>query len=70
MWWECSHCGSSVERPRRPLKCHSCGTAGPVFVRADEEEVQRQAVDNLAQSWFELGFTRAHEDSEGLLVAA
>jgi hypothetical protein len=32
MWWECSECGDCFERPRPPLVCRECGTAGVTFV--------------------------------------
>ncbi|HEY2511196.1 MAG TPA: hypothetical protein VGI39_10080 [Polyangiaceae bacterium] len=38
MWWECSECGGHVERPRVPVRCGDCGTAGVIFVRVDRDE--------------------------------
>ena len=70
MWWECSECGTNVERPRRPIKCKTCGTAGPVYSPVNPEEIQRPSLDNLRQTWFEVGFSWPQEDAEGLPVAA
>lgn len=70
MWWECNECGTPVERLRRPIKCKTCGTAGPVYSAVDRDEVQQPTIDNLRQSWFETGFSWAQEDSVGLSEAA
>ena len=54
-WWECCECGEQTGRPHRPLRCDECGTAGPVFVRIDPEDVSHLACDDRRQLWMELG---------------
>jgi hypothetical protein len=38
MFWECSECGGRVEGARAPTHCRECGTAGVIFVRADDAD--------------------------------
>jgi hypothetical protein len=59
MWWECSECGSTVERPRRPVACRECGTAGVIFVPADEPG-ETASVDDLRSAWLRAGLERGH----------
>ena len=59
MIWECSECGEHVVRLRPPTVCGECGTAGAVFVRADETELAREP-DNLSAAWLRAGMERGH----------
>jgi hypothetical protein len=54
MTWECSECGECVTRSRPPMVCRDCGTAGAVFVRADESELSREP-ENLRAAWLRAG---------------
>lgn len=56
MRWECSECGSTLERPRPPVVCRECGTAGVIFVRADDDEIEP---DSARDAWLRLGLERA-----------
>jgi hypothetical protein len=58
MRWECSECGSQIERDRAPVLCSECGIAGVLFVAADESEFDG-AEDALRDFWFRAGFERA-----------
>lgn len=56
MWWECSECGGQVERARAPALCRECGTAGVIFVRADDDDaVDRPPPDGLLAEWLRFG---------------
>lgn len=59
MIWECSECGEHVTRARPPIVCQDCGTAGAIFVRADEAEPAREP-DNLHAAWLRAGMERRH----------
>ena len=59
MTWECSECGEHVTRVRPPIVCRECGTAGPIFVRADETEPTRER-DNLHAAWLRAGMERGY----------
>jgi hypothetical protein len=37
--WECSECGTWVDRPQRPVRCRRCKLASAVFVAADDSGV-------------------------------
>lgn len=54
MLWECSECGAHVVRFRPPIVCRECGTAGSVFVRADETEPSWEP-NNLSAAWLRAG---------------
>ena len=62
MRWECTECGCRVERPRPPVVCRSCGTAGSIFVEADGGIEMDMDADSLFDSWLyqgmEPGFPR------------
>jgi hypothetical protein len=62
MWWECSECGGHVERPRAPVVCRECGTAGVIFVPADLADVAVGEPDpeNLRAAWLRAGLERSH----------
>ena len=57
MTWECSECGECITRLRPPTVCRDCGTAGAIFVRADEAEIWREP-DNLRATWLRVGMER------------
>jgi hypothetical protein len=69
MEWECSECGSLVTRERPPAKCRHCGTAGAIFVPADEGGEPDGTGASLRDRWIELGFLRATTRRHGLLAA-
>jgi hypothetical protein len=58
MRWECSECGSRIERPHRPAYCRSCGTAGVIFVEAEVGIDERTEEDNLLDFWLMRGVER------------
>ena len=58
MIWECSECGEQFTRPRAPVVCGECGTAGTTFVRADQTDPVYEP-DNLAVAWLRAGMDRA-----------
>jgi len=35
--WECSECGSWIDRPQPPARCRRCKSANAVFVAADDD---------------------------------
>lgn len=61
MWWECSECGSHVERARAPLLCPECGTAGVIFVPADVDDplIGDPDADCLRAVWLNAGLEQA-----------
>lgn len=63
MWWECSECGSHVERSDAPVHCCECGTAGVIFVPVDiDDPIAGDAGgDGLRAAWLRAGLehTRA-----------
>jgi hypothetical protein len=59
MRWECSECGSRVERPRPPAVCRSCGTAGVIFMEAEPSLEGDLDAESFYEAWFERG-GRAH----------
>jgi hypothetical protein len=56
MRWECSECGSRVERPRPPNICRTCGTAGAIFVEADGGIEGDLNADSVLDAWLQQGF--------------
>jgi len=61
MWWECSVCGSTFERLRRPVSCRECGTAGGIFSPVEPDEVAPAYNDERRGAWLEAGMLRAHQ---------
>jgi len=61
MWWECSECGHLVERPRAPVVCRECGTAGVIFVPAEVDDplVGEPEADCLRAAWLQAGIEKA-----------
>ena len=61
MWWECSECGSNVERARAPAVCRDCGTAGVIFAPVGNHEPigGDPDVDSLRAVWLRAGFEHA-----------
>jgi hypothetical protein len=57
MTWECSECGEFVTRFRPPLVCRDCGTAGAIFVCADETDPSCEP-DNFRAAWLRAGMER------------
>ncbi len=55
MRWECSECGSRVERPRPPTVCRFCGTAGSIFVQAERGLEDDPDAEDVFESWFRRG---------------
>jgi hypothetical protein len=57
MWWECSECGGHIERPRAPIVCRECGTAGVIFVPVDVGDpiVGAPDADCLRAVWLRAG---------------
>jgi hypothetical protein len=57
MWFECSECGSHVDRWSAPVVCPECGVAGAIFVRADPDEllVGDRDGDSLRATWLRVG---------------
>ena len=60
MWWECSECGDHIERPRTPIVCRECGTAGAIFVPADlpDPMIGDPDADDLRAAWLRAGLER------------
>ena len=65
MWWECSECGSPLERPRAPVACPTCGTAGVIFVPAEFDDLAGGEADTggLRAVWLRAGLN--HPDALG-----
>lgn len=65
MFWECSECGGHVERPRAPVQCRECGTAGVIFVPVDFDETigGDPASETLRTAWLRAGLEQV--DSVG-----
>jgi hypothetical protein len=61
MRWECSECGAPKLGPRRPVRCDECGTAGIIFVLADEENDLEPEVGDMRASWVQAGLDQAAE---------
>ena len=59
MIWECSECGEHVVRIRPPIVWRESGTAGAVFVRADETEPAHDP-NNLSAAWLRAGMEHGH----------
>jgi hypothetical protein len=59
MIWECSECGGQVIRLGPPDVCSDCGTAGAIFVRADETEAASES-DSFYAAWFRAGMERGY----------
>ena len=61
MWWECSECGSHVERARAPVACGKCGTAGVIFVPVDIDDpiAGDPEADSLRAVWLRAGLEQA-----------
>ena len=61
MWWECSECGGHIERPRAPVACRECGTAGVIFVPVDMNDpiVGDPEADSLRAVWLRAGLEQA-----------
>jgi hypothetical protein len=57
--WECCECGERIARDRPPIVCRECGTAGSIFVRADETELACER-DSFRASWLRAGMERNH----------
>jgi DNA-directed RNA polymerase subunit RPC12/RpoP len=50
--WECSECGEVIERKAHPTRCTSCGLAGVLFSRVEDDEAE----DGGARGyWFRRG---------------
>ncbi len=63
MWWECSECGSQVERSRAPLRCNECGTAGVIFVSLDIHDpfAGDPEDDSVRAVWLRAGIEQARD---------
>lgn len=59
MRWECSECGCRLERPRAPAVCRFCGTAGAVFVRAEDSLEGDVESETLHEAWLRRGLDAA-----------
>ena len=61
MWWECSECGSLIERARAPAPCRHCGTAGVIFVPAEvgDPATGEPSADGMRAAWLEAGLQQA-----------
>jgi len=74
MWWECSECGNQVERPRAPVRCNECGTAGVIFVvaEADDANAGRLDTESMRAMWLNAGLDQArlslHDKHHGQLL--
>jgi predicted amidophosphoribosyltransferase len=65
MWWECSECGSQVERPRLPSVCSDCGTAGSSVASSDPSFVDAPHADDARAAWLDIGFESADAPALG-----
>jgi len=53
--WECSECGTTVDRPQRPARCRHCESAGAAFVAADDGDGVGEASESMFESWVQHG---------------
>lgn len=60
MTWECSECGALKDGPARmPVACGECGTAGVIFVPADEYDASTAAPEGWRAAWLAAGLSAA-----------
>jgi hypothetical protein len=59
MHWECSECGSLVERVRPPVKCDACGIAGAIFMPVRELSPDNVEDRELRELWLRTGMAWA-----------
>lgn len=55
MRWECTECGSLVERDRRPTVCPFCGIGGALFVRAGTDPEDGVLHESFREAWLDYG---------------
>ena len=71
MKWECSECGSIVEREHAPVRCRACRIADTTFVPVDEMDEPADDENTLQDHWIELGMELprfVHEHRPGHLL--
>lgn len=52
--WECSECGTVINRPQPPARCRKCDSSGTVFVAADDRD-DTTATESMFESWVQHG---------------
>ena len=55
MRWECTECGSLVERHRRPDVCPFCGIGGAIFVHAGTDPEDGVLDASFREAWLDYG---------------
>lgn len=53
--WECSECGTWIDRPQQPARCRTCHSANAVFVAADDGNDIAETSESMFESWIQHG---------------
>ena len=66
MRWECTECGSLIQRHRRPSVCPFCGIGGSLFVPAGTDPEDGVLDSSFREAWLDYGLSfRGRSLTEG-----